>query len=382
MKHSTSQGTAHALQKFGMGTVRDFRDITPGAFVNLNRNNRTGHAVIFLGYLDARGKPVARYDDAVAGFRYFSSQGNETSGGFGYRHAFFSDVPCPAPSAHFKRDCGVIRSFDPLFLNAGIMWHPADWIAEKALDQLSKEAYHLKHSKTDMLKEGEFDSTFFSGETTDNQGGASARSGRPVPRPGRQCPFIPLPCHANLAPHHYRGDNMIKKIGIGLLAIIAIICGLAMTKPDSYTVTRSITIKAPPEKIIGLVSDFHQWPTWSPWEKLDPNMVRTHSGAASGKGAVYHWKGNDDVGEGRMEITDVAMPGKVLIKLDFIDPFESNNTTEFTFVPQGETTTVTWTMTGPMQFMTKLMSVFSSMDAMIGKDFEKGLAQMKTAAEK
>lgn len=175
---------------------------------------------------------------------------------------------------------------------------------------------------------------------------------------------------------------MIKKFAIGILAIIGIIVGLALTKPDSYTVTRTIAIKAPPDKIIGLVSDFHQWGSWSPWEKLDPNMVRTFSGAQSGKGAVYHWKGNDEVGEGRMEITDVIVPGKVLIKLDFIDPFESNNTTEFTFAPQGDTTTVTWTMHGPMEFMTKLISVFSSMDAMIGKDFEKGLAQMKTVAEK
>jgi len=175
---------------------------------------------------------------------------------------------------------------------------------------------------------------------------------------------------------------MIKKIAIGTLLIIGIIVGLALTKPDTFTVTRTIAIKAPPEKIIGLVSDFHQWGSWSPWEKLDPNMVRTFSGAQSGKGAVYHWKGNSDVGEGRMEITEVVVPGKVLIKLDFLDPFESNNTTEFTFVPQGDTTTVTWTMTGPMEFMTKLMSVFSSMDAMIGKDFEKGLAQMKTVAEK
>jgi uncharacterized protein YndB with AHSA1/START domain len=175
---------------------------------------------------------------------------------------------------------------------------------------------------------------------------------------------------------------MIKKIAIGLLVIIGIIVGLALTKPDSYTVTRSIAIKAPPEKIIGMVSDFRQWGSWSPWEKLDPAMVRTFSGAPSGVGAVYHWKGNDDVGEGRMEITELVMPGKVQIKLDFIAPFESHNTTAFTFAPQGELTTVTWSMSGPMEFMTKLMSVFSSMDAMIGKDFEKGLAQMKTAAEK
>jgi hypothetical protein len=175
---------------------------------------------------------------------------------------------------------------------------------------------------------------------------------------------------------------MIKKIAIGLLAVIAIILGLAATKPDTFTVQRTASIKAAPDKLLPLVSDFHNWASWSPWEKLDPNMQRTFTGAASGKGAVYAWKGNADVGQGRMEITDVAAPNKVDIKLDFIDPFESSNTTVFTFTPQGEATVVTWTMSGPMPFISKIMSVFTSMDAMIGPDFEKGLAQMKAVAEK
>ncbi|MES2902152.1 MAG: SRPBCC family protein [Pseudomonadota bacterium] len=175
---------------------------------------------------------------------------------------------------------------------------------------------------------------------------------------------------------------MLRKIALVLAVILAIITGLALTKPDNYRVERSASIKAPPEKIIGMISDFHQWSAWSPWEKIDPNMVRTFSGAPSGKGALYHWKGNSDVGEGRMEVTEVTMPTAVAIKLDFIAPFESANTTVFKLAPQGESTTVTWTMDGPMSFTTKLMSVFMSMDAMIGKDFEKGLANMKAAAEK
>ena len=175
---------------------------------------------------------------------------------------------------------------------------------------------------------------------------------------------------------------MLKKLVIAVVVILAVIAGLAAMQPNTFTVTRSITIKAPPEKIIPLVNDFHNWQSWSPWEKLDPNMQRTFSGAASGTGAVYAWQGNSDVGKGRMEITGQELPFKVTVKLDFIEPIASNNITDFALVPKGELTTVNWTMNGPMMFITKIMCVFTSMDKMIGKDFEKGLAQMKAVAEK
>ena len=175
---------------------------------------------------------------------------------------------------------------------------------------------------------------------------------------------------------------MLKKIALAVLAIIILILGMAAMKPDTFAVKRVVTIKARPEKIAALVTDFHQWASWSPWEALDPAMKRTFSGAAAGKGAVYEWEGNKDVGKGRMEILDAATPAKTVIKLDFLQPFESHNVTEFTLVPQGEMTQVSWDMTGPMPFISKIMSVFASMDSMIGKDFEKGLANMKAAAEK
>jgi hypothetical protein len=184
------------------------------------------------------------------------------------------------------------------------------------------------------------------------------------------------------AVHNNKGNNMLKKIAIAVVAIVAAIVGLALTKPDSFTVQRVATIKAPPEKIVPLISDFHNWTSWSPWEALDPKMQRTYSGTQNGKGAIYNWKGNSDVGEGRMEITDLTAPTKVVIQLDFIDPFESSNVTVFTLAPQGELTTVTWNMSGPMPFMSKLMCVFMSMEKMIGPDFEKGLAKMKSVAEK
>ena len=175
---------------------------------------------------------------------------------------------------------------------------------------------------------------------------------------------------------------MLKKIALAVLAIIVVILGLAAMKPDTFSVKRTVSIKAPPEKVAAMITDFHQWSSWSPWEHLDPAMKRTFTGASSGKGAIYEWEGNKEVGKGRMEIMDASTPAKTVIKLDFLQPFESHNTTEFTLVPQGDMTDVSWDMTGPMPFISKIMTVFASMDSMIGKDFEKGLANMKAVAEK
>lgn len=175
---------------------------------------------------------------------------------------------------------------------------------------------------------------------------------------------------------------MLKKIALALLALLAIVLVLATMQADRFSVKRSISIKAPPDKIAPLLTDFHRWPEWSPWEHLDPAMKRSFSGASAGQGAVYSWSGNKDAGAGRMEIVEAASPAKTVIKLDFITPFESHNTTVFSLRPEGAMTTVEWDMSGPMPFVSKIMSVFFSMDKLIGKDFEKGLNNLKAAAEK
>lgn len=175
---------------------------------------------------------------------------------------------------------------------------------------------------------------------------------------------------------------MLKKSALAVLAIVVVVLGLAAMKPDTFTVRRAVSIKAPPEKIAALITDFHQWSSWSPWEKLDPAMKRTFTGAPAGQGAVYQWEGNKDVGKGRMEIIDARTPARTVIRLDFLQPFESHNSTEFDLVAQGGQTQVSWNMSGPMPFISKIMSVFASMDAMIGKDFEQGLANLKAEAEK
>jgi len=176
--------------------------------------------------------------------------------------------------------------------------------------------------------------------------------------------------------------EIIAIIAAILAVAIAAVLILAMRKPGTLRVTRTTSIRAPAERIFPLISDFHQWVTWSPYEQKDPAMKRSYSGAERGRGAVYAWDGNNNAGSGRMEILDAAPPSKIVIKLDFFKPFEGHNTAEFTMLPQGDATNLTWTMHGPAVFMTKVMQLFINLDHMIGKDFEVGLANLKTITER
>lgn len=175
---------------------------------------------------------------------------------------------------------------------------------------------------------------------------------------------------------------MIKKLAAIIVILIVALLGFAATRPDTFRIERRASIKAPPDKIFPLIDDFHRWGAWSPWEKLDPEMKRTYSGAESGPGAVYEWAGNSEVGKGRMEILETSPPSRVTIKLDFLEPFEGHSTAEFTLAPEGDATNVTWAMFGSNSYFEKVIGVFLSMDSMVGKDFEKGLADMKRVAER
>ena len=171
-------------------------------------------------------------------------------------------------------------------------------------------------------------------------------------------------------------------VGILFAVVLAGILAFAVTRPDSFRIERSATIKAPPEKIFDQVNDLKSWTAWSPWEKIDPALKRTYSGSQGGKGAAYAWEGNNDVGSGRMEITDAVPAAKITIKLDFLKPFEAHNTSEFAFTRQGDSTTVTWAMFGPSPYVSKLMGIFFNMDRMVGGQFEQGLANLKSITEK
>jgi carbon monoxide dehydrogenase subunit G len=175
---------------------------------------------------------------------------------------------------------------------------------------------------------------------------------------------------------------MIETTVIIVVVLIAAVLIYAATKPDTFRVQSSTSIKAPPEKIFSLINDFRSWNAWSPYEKKDPAMKRTLSDVANGKGAVYEWEGDKNVGKGRMEIIESSPPSRATIKLDFVKPFETHNIVEFTLEPKGDSTNVTWAMDGPSPYIAKLMGVFFNMDRMIGKDFETGLGNLKTVAEK
>lgn len=175
---------------------------------------------------------------------------------------------------------------------------------------------------------------------------------------------------------------MLKAIVIILVVLVAAVLVLAATRPDTFRVQRSATIKAPPERIFGLINDFHRWGAWSPWEHKDPAMKRTFGAATSGSGAVYAWEGNKQVGQGRMEIAESVAPSRVAIKLDFVKPFEAHNIVEFALEGGGETTHVTWSMTGSTPYFAKIIHLFIDMDRMVGKDFEAGLANLKAVAKK
>jgi uncharacterized protein YndB with AHSA1/START domain len=177
----------------------------------------------------------------------------------------------------------------------------------------------------------------------------------------------------------------MKTIGIiaaVLVLAIAAILVYAAFRPGTLHVQRTASIKASPETIFALINDFDQWAAWSPYEKKDPAMKRTRSGAPKGKGSVYAWDGDKNVGKGRMEIADAQPPAKVTINLDFEKPFEGHNTVVFTIEPKGDAVNVTWAMTGRSNYIAKVIGIFISMDKMIGRDFEAGLAGMKAVAEK
>jgi hypothetical protein len=174
---------------------------------------------------------------------------------------------------------------------------------------------------------------------------------------------------------------LIKTILAIVAVTIAAVLAYAATRPDSFRVERRLVINAPPEGVFMRINSLPAWRNWSPWEKKDPAMQRTLSGPESGVGAAYAWKGDKNVGEGRMEIVESVPVSLIRIKLDFVTPFEAHNTVEFTLAPTEGGTRVVWAMSGPSPYVSKLIGVFMNMDKMIGTDLEAGLAALKAQSE-
>ena len=167
---------------------------------------------------------------------------------------------------------------------------------------------------------------------------------------------------------------------IAVVIVLIVLCIVISMRPGTFRLERKATITAPTEKVFSYINDFREWAKWSPWEKMDLNMQKIYSGAVSGKGSIYEWTGNNKVGMGRMEITG-STPNRIMLDLDFLKPFEAHNKTEFLLAANGDTTEVTWTMSGDLSFLMKAMHLVMNMDKVVGKDFESGLAGLKALAE-
>jgi uncharacterized protein YndB with AHSA1/START domain len=174
---------------------------------------------------------------------------------------------------------------------------------------------------------------------------------------------------------------MIAKILLGVGVVIALVLIIAAFQPSDFRVERSTVIAAPAAVVFAQVNDFHRWVAWSPWEKIDPAMKKTFDGAPAGTGAIYSWAGNNQVGEGRCTIIESRPNELIRVRLDFIKPFASVCTADYAFKQDGERTQVTWSMSGPKNFISKLIGLFMSMDKMLGEQFEAGLSNLKTVSE-
>jgi hypothetical protein len=178
------------------------------------------------------------------------------------------------------------------------------------------------------------------------------------------------------------GVGMLGKLLLGLVIVVVVLAIVVATRPSTFHVERSIVITASPESVFAQVNDFHSWAAWSPWEKLDPKMEKTFSGPSAGAGATYAWNSeNSKVGQGRMTIERSDLPSSVSVKLEFIKPFTATNTVTFTIIPAGTQTRTTWAMDGHNGFLGKLFHLVMNMDKMVGGDFERGLAALKSVAE-
>jgi uncharacterized protein YndB with AHSA1/START domain len=169
-----------------------------------------------------------------------------------------------------------------------------------------------------------------------------------------------------------------------LLVLVLIVVGLVIviaSRPSEFRVERTTVVAAPPAAVFAQVNDFHKWDAWNPWAKMDPALKQTYEGAPAGAGAVYTWAGNRQVGEGRMTIVESRPNDLIRVRLEFLKPFANTSLAEFTFKPQGTQTAVTWSMTGTNNFMAKAFHLVMNMDRMIGGQFDKGLADMKSTVE-
>ncbi len=174
---------------------------------------------------------------------------------------------------------------------------------------------------------------------------------------------------------------MLTKVLIAVAVIVVVLLVIVAAQPKEFRVARSATMAAPPSTVFAQVNDFHKWDGWNPWGKIDPAIKQNYEGPQAGVGAIYTWTGNHEVGEGRMTIVESRPTELIRIKMEFFKPFAGNSTAEFAFKPENNQTAVTWSMFGENNFMAKAMHLVMNMDKMIGDQFDRGLASMKSIVE-
>ena len=174
---------------------------------------------------------------------------------------------------------------------------------------------------------------------------------------------------------------MIKTLALVGAGALAVLLAYAATRPDAFTIARSATVNAPPEKVHALINDLRAFNTWNPFDRKDPNIRGTYKGPAAGPGAHYAFQGNKEVGSGSLEIVR-SEPQQVTMRLDMLEPFEAHNTVQFSLARRGNATEVTWVMDGRTPYLAKIMHIFFDVDRMVGGEFEKGLADLKARAER
>lgn len=173
---------------------------------------------------------------------------------------------------------------------------------------------------------------------------------------------------------------MFLKLLFGLVLVVVVLVAIAARRPSTFELRRSVHVAAPRAKVFPLVEAFASWVRWSPWEGLDPDLARTYGPIPRGKGATYAWEGKKS-GAGSMEILETVEDERITIKIDFLKPFEAHNGVEFLFAEEAGGTRVTWTMSGPRPLMQRVVGLFIDFDALVGKDFEKGLESLRREAE-
>jgi hypothetical protein len=190
------------------------------------------------------------------------------------------------------------------------------------------------------------------------------------------------PDETTTKPQRKKGGWLLKVL-LGLAAVIVVLAVIVAMQPDDFRVTRTATIDAPAGEVFAQVNDLHNWQAWSPWAKLDPNAENSFEGPPEGEGAAFKWSGNDQIGEGKMTITESRPNELVRFKLEFVRPMEDTGNSEFVLQPKGDQTTVQWSMYGKQNYVCKALCTFGilNMDKMLGAQFEEGLANMKQVVE-